>query len=359
MVYTAKWGIIATGWITERFVKDLLLDPSTRDVSDVKHEVVAIGSRSLEKAQKFVDEFAPGQTGIRLYGDYESVLSDKDVEIVYIGTPHSHHYKLAIAALRAGKNVLCEKAMTINAAQAKHIAKVAAENNVFVMEAMWTRFFPLMRKVESLLWDEKAIGTIHRVTTDLSNKFAVDPANRIYNPALGGGALLDLGVYAITWVNVVCYNHPENKQSPPTSTKASVLKTPLTGVDEETVIVQVWDKPHIISTATMSIVVDGPTDCMVRIEGSKGQIIVPLSSCRPTKVILRPNEGEEQVFDFPIVGYGMHWEADQVARDVRDGKKVSDIYPIAETLYALSVCDEVRKQNDFVYPAEIEYVEES
>ncbi|KAJ8103514.1 hypothetical protein POJ06DRAFT_242103 [Lipomyces tetrasporus] len=364
MVYTARWGIVATGSISEHFFIDLLVDPTTRGVIDVVHKPVAVASRSVAKAEKFISDFGNGVQGVKAYGSYADLFADPDVDVVYIGTPHSSHYEVSLQALKAGKHVLCEKAFTINAAQARHLADYAKSHNLFLMEAVWTRFFPLALEFQKLLHEDKVIGAIRRVTTDLAHKFVPDVDSRLYNPLLGGGALLDVGVYAMTWIQMICYQHPDNKKSRPSIINSTVLKTPLTGVDESTVITMVWDKPHIISTATCSIAVNSPEECLVRVQGDLGEIVVPISTARPTEFIVKINataEGElddVQTHKFPIPGpTGLFWEADAVARDIRDGKIVDDIYPVEESVFVMEVFDEVRRQNDFVYPAAIEFVE--
>ncbi|KAK9233778.1 hypothetical protein V1525DRAFT_415385 [Lipomyces kononenkoae] len=363
MAYVTRWGIVATGWISQHFFVDLLLDPTSRGVTDVVHKVVAVASRSVQKAEKFITEFGNGVQGIKAYGSYADLFADPEVEVVYVATPHSTHYAVTLQALKAGKHVLCEKPLTINSAQAHHLASYAKSHNLFLMEGVWTRFFPLSLEFQKKLHVEKVIGDIHRVTADLSYKFISDPKSRIYDPLLGGGALLDVGVYAFTWIQMACFLHPSNKRARPCDIRASILKAPSTGVDESTVITMVWDKPHIISTGTCSIVVNSSDDCLVRVQGDLGEVIVPTSTAQPLKFIVKifPTvEGGEPVItvhDFPIPGpHGLFWEADAVARDIRDGKIVDDIYPIEETLFEMEVFDEVRRQNGVKYPSEIEFV---
>src|SRR5438046_4644956 len=152
----------ATGWIASVFTKDLLVDPKTRNVSDVKHEIVAAASsKSAEQAKNFLQE-----CGVPLpaaaYGSYAELVADKNVDIVYIATPHSHHFQNAMLCLNAGKHVLCEKSFTVNASQAKILVAKAKKRNLFLMEAVWTRFFPLSVEIRRLVQDGK-IGKVHRV----------------------------------------------------------------------------------------------------------------------------------------------------------------------------------------------------
>lgn len=211
MVYNCKWGILATGGIAEKFAKDLLLDPSTRQVSDVKHSVVAAASStSADRAQEFLKQIGhPNPSEAKAYGSYEELVKDADIEIIYIATPHSHHYENTLLALEHGKHVCCEKPFTINAKQTEHLIKVAKSKNLFLMEAVWIRFFPIVLEIQQLIHKERVLGKVHRVFSDLSMTFTPDPKHRLFNPDLGGGALLDLGIYPLTWQMITLFQDPE------------------------------------------------------------------------------------------------------------------------------------------------------
>jgi len=176
------------------FTKDLMIDPSTRDVSDIKHTVVAVASSSsADRAKKFLDE-CKCSSSAKAYGSYEELVKDKDVDIIYVATPHSHHYQNTMLCLLAGKHVLCEKAFTTNAAQAKKLVETAKEKKLFLMEAVWTRFFPLSIKVRKAL-ESGQLGAVHRVIADNSLGEDVEKlwgtSHRMVNKDLAGGALLD------------------------------------------------------------------------------------------------------------------------------------------------------------------------
>ncbi|CRK10411.1 hypothetical protein BN1723_009135 [Verticillium longisporum] len=167
MSFTLRWGILATGWIAETFSKDLLTNPATRDVSDVAHRIVAVSSsRDAQKARDFLTKI-DGPQEAKTYGSYAELVADPDVDIIYVATPHSHHFQNAMLALRAGKHVLCEKALTVTAEQARRLVATAREKNLFFMEAVWTRYQPLSLKVRELV-QAGEIGTVSRVTADLS-----------------------------------------------------------------------------------------------------------------------------------------------------------------------------------------------
>jgi predicted dehydrogenase len=176
------------------FARDLLLDPTTRGVTDIQHEIAAASTQdSAARAQTFLDDLhAPSSA--KAYGNYAALLDDAAVDIVYIGTPHSHHYQHARAALEAGKHVLCEKPMTVNAAQTAILVELARRKGLFLMEAVWTRFMPLVQEVTKMVQDGK-LGTVWRVFADLSGYHDLDggawDGTRLVEMDLAGGALLD------------------------------------------------------------------------------------------------------------------------------------------------------------------------
>ncbi|KAL8950167.1 MAG: hypothetical protein Q9222_003795, partial [Ikaeria aurantiellina] len=192
--YTVRWGIMATGMIADLFVKDLILDPSTRDVSDVKHEVKAVASSSsIDRAKKFLQECKVPE-GAAAYGSYDELVKDKNVDIIYVATPHSHHYQNVMLCFEHGKHVLCEKAFTVNAAQTKKLVEVAKAKNLFLMEAVWTRFFPLSIQIRKFIEDGN-LGAVHRVIADTSFGDDIEKkygtSHRMVNMELAGGCLLD------------------------------------------------------------------------------------------------------------------------------------------------------------------------
>ena len=176
------------------FTKDLLIDPSTRDASDVAHEVVAAASStSTSRAEQFLKNCGCSSSA-KAYGSYKELVADPNVDIVYVATPHSHHYQNARLCLEAGKHVLCEKAFTANAAQAKILVELAKKKNLFLMEAIWTRYFPLAKEVRAMVQEGK-IGEVKRVFADLSFSNDVErefgTESRMVKLDLAGGALLD------------------------------------------------------------------------------------------------------------------------------------------------------------------------
>lgn len=367
MVYTVKWGILATGSIARRFAIDLLIDPSTRGVHDVEHKVVAVGSSSdITKAQNLIQEIgAPASTAA--YGNYEDLVNDANVEVIYVATPQNCHYANCKSALEAGKHVLCEKPFTINAKQLIHLKQIAEKKNLFLMEALWTRYFPLVLDLQNKLFEERVIGKIFRTYADFSINLDMDNishSHRLIDPGLGGGALLDLGIYALTWVFLVNYWDPNNERNAPRF-NGTIVKTAISGVDEHTCISFAFDTAGSAAVATTSLSSSSSHQAPVRIEGSKGVVTVQGIACCPSsytvyKYVKQGAIGDElldqgEVHSFPLPeGRGMHWQADEVARCLRDGKRQSDRMSLNESILITSVMDKVRADNDFRFPDELE-----
>lgn len=396
--YTVRWGILATGGIATSksnlplllkaslippaFTKDLLTNPATRDVHDVQHVLAAAASSSSKsRAEAFIKDVS-GSSTAKAYGSYHELVQDPDVDIIYVATPHSHHFQNTMLALEHGKNVLCEKAFTVNAEQAKKLVETARAKKLFLMEAVWTRCFPMSIKIREMV-KEGVIGKVHRVTADLSLARAKDDGtldfpdtNRMVNLELAGGALLDLGIYSLTWVYQILYHCQEGKKERPT-VQAAVQKYK-TGADELTSVLLNWPEHQSQGIATTSLRVATTPDGegspaagpAARIQGTKGEIQVFGPLYRPQQYRVMMVDGKRgQVEDVhcPIpkdkerpgngsegVGHGMFWEADEAARCLRDGKLESDILNWDESIVIMEAMDEVRKQGGLVYPELIE-----
>ncbi|KAG5912765.1 D-xylose 1-dehydrogenase (NADP(+)) [Claviceps africana] len=385
--YTIRWGIMATGGIAETFCRDLLTDPTARDVHDVSHAIVAVASSSSsDRAAAFIGKI-DGLASARAYGSYADLVADPDVDIIYVATPHSHHFQNAMLALTAGKNVLCEKALTVTAAQARKLVDMARRENVFLMEAVWTRFFPLSVRVRELI-SSGEIGTVHRTMADLSLNFSSDPddgkmtladSHRMVNKHLAGGALLDLGVYALTWVFQTLYHlqQPSSASTTPSSPSSPLREAPAvlaamdryhTGADENTSIICHFPRTRAMGIATTSLRVgtsphgQATAAPAIRIQGSQGEIQVAHPAYRPTsyRVLRRrgDGDGDVEVVECPIPvdskrgswGHGMFWEADECARCLRDGRKQSEVMPWEESVVMMEVMEEALRQGGVAYP---------
>lgn len=376
----------ATGKIAKTFVKDLLIDPTTRGTTDIRHRVVAAASSSsISHAQKFVSEIIASAKPAEdpecaAYGSYADLVEDRNVDIVYVATPHSHHYQNVMLCLSAGKAVLCEKAFTVNAAQARILYQTAREKNLFLMEAVWTRCFPLCDAVGTHIRSGD-VGEVLRVHADLSVGMAPeecfgDVSHRILNKDLAGGCLLDMGIYSLTWIFLALYHtRPPPQRRPPTVKGVAMTPEPRTGVDEmTTMLLEFPTSPptglttaHAIATTALRVDQDpdklqtaGPA---IRIQGTKGEIQVYGPAYRPSKYRIVPvrdrakdEEGgaHDHQFDLPAHGHGMFWEADEAARCWRDKKLESDVIGWDESVAIMDVMDEVRRQAGLTYPHHIE-----
>ncbi|EHK49092.1 hypothetical protein TRIATDRAFT_297793 [Trichoderma atroviride IMI 206040] len=366
--YTVKWGIMATGGIAETFCKDLLCDPKVRDAHDVRHEIVAVASSSSKKRAEEFLKTIDGAFDAKTYGSYPELVADPNIDIVYVATPHSHHFQNAMLALEAGKHVLCEKAFTVTAAQTRKLVETAKAKNLFLMEAVWTRYFPLSIQIRKRITSGE-IGTVYRTIGDLSfNSNAAEgkglsfaDSHRMINVDLAGGAILDLGVYPLTWVFQTLYHlQPEQDKEAPTVVAASNKYT--TGADENTAIICQFPRHNSLGVATTTLRAhsDPENDAVpvIRIQGSEGEIQVFFPAFRPLKYKVVKKNGESQLVDCPIPGdparngwgHGMFWEADECARCLRDGKKESATLPWTESIVIMETMEAALKQGGIEYP---------
>ncbi|PGG95630.1 hypothetical protein GX51_08198 [Blastomyces parvus] len=376
--YNIRWGFMATGGIAKSFARDMLIDPSLRNAADISHTIAAVASSSSrERAQVFITDLSIPQP-CTAHGSYEALVNDPNVDIVYIATPHSHHFQNAMLALGAGKHVLCEKALTVNAAQARILVETARRRKLFLMEAVWTRFFPLSVQIRELVVKGE-IGEVVRVVADTSCG-STDPegewgtTHRMVNMDLAGGVLLDVGVYSLTWAFQILYHtRPLAERKPPSTISSQMIHYPATGADESTTVLLEFPqstpagthKAQAVAMTNFRLISDpdgkwsaGPT---VRIQGTRGEIQVFGYPFHPDSFKVIPlGEGRairEVVGEFPGQGKGMYWEADEAARCVRDGKLESETMSWEESLVIMDVMDEVRKQGGLRYPDEIESTE--
>ncbi|GAA1983313.1 Gfo/Idh/MocA family oxidoreductase [Catenulispora subtropica] len=320
-----RWGILATGAIAATFTEDLLT------LEDA--EVAAVASRSPDTARAFADRYDIP----RAHGSWAELAADPDVDIVYVATPHSAHHEAAALCLDAGKAVLCEKPLTLDAAQAEDLIRRAEAAGVFFMEAMWTRTVPaILRMVEMVR--AGAIGEPRLVAADFSVHFDSGPEHRVRDPALGGGALLDLGVYPLAISRLVF--------GEPSVVRAAATLTP-EGVDETTAVTLVHPGGGI-AALTCSISADGTWSATVA--GTKGRIEFGRYFTSPSGFsVFRGDDLVERV-EAPFLAQGMVHEAIEAQRCIRAGLQQSPLAPWSETLAVMRTMDEVRAQVGVVYP---------
>ncbi|MCA5892180.1 Gfo/Idh/MocA family oxidoreductase [Isoptericola sp. NEAU-Y5] len=322
-----RWGILGAGWIAESFTDGMHEHTASR--------VVAVGSRDVAKAQYFADAHAPGA---RAHGSYADLVADDEVDVVYVATPHSHHLEHALLAIRAGKHVLVEKAFTRNEAEAREVLAAAAEAGVFVMEAMWTRFLPHVAALRGVI-ARGEIGEVVNVSADHGQLFAYDPAHRLYAPELAGGALLDLGVYPLSFAYDLL-GLPESVTAVGSLTES--------GVDGQISIVLGYAGG---AQATLSTTLWSRTATTAVISGTKGRIEVDGAFYGPTSFRVVRNDGERWTYD-GFRGEGKQYEAAEVARQVAAGRTESPRQTWQDTLEVMGLLDEVRRQVGVAYPGE-------
>jgi predicted dehydrogenase len=314
-----RWGLIGSGLIARAFAADLSVTDSGR--------VVAIGSRSQESAESFADGFGVPNR----HASYEALVADPEVDVVYVATPHPMHLANALLALEAGKPVLVEKAFTMNAGEARELVASARAKGLFLMEAMWTRFLPHIAAVNRLL-AAGALGDIVTVMADHGQWFPKDPAFRLFAPELGGGILLDCGVYPVSFASMILGKPAE----------IAALVTPaFTGVDGQTSMLFGYaNGAQSVLTCTSS----AKTPTIAAIVGTEARIEIDSMFYAPTSFTLIARDGTSTRYEPPHEGKGLHYEADEVARCLRAGLLESPLMPLDETIEIMETMDAVLAQ---------------
>ncbi|KFZ23888.1 hypothetical protein V502_01616 [Pseudogymnoascus sp. VKM F-4520 (FW-2644)] len=367
-----RWGILGTGWISTMFVKDLL---APRSSPPAKHTITALGSSSLEKGNAFVEKLwgesaaaAPPPPRPVVYADYQGVYNDGSVDIVYIGTPHSLHRENCLDAIAAGKHVLCEKPFTINAREAQEVVDAARKKGVFIMEAVWTRFTPLFAALRSEIIDKKSIGQVERFFMDFGNYMPLESlptSSRLRDPALGAGALLDIGIYTLTYASLIMGDFQVGKAHPEPSRVTSSLSL-VDGIDESNVVVLEYPTTSTSSRTKTAILSSTfryrSAEDFARIEGSSGTITIfgPGASIPGGfRMVQGPQPGFGKVDTREVHTYtverpegtlGFFWEADAVALDIANGRTENGTMPLEESLRIMKLMDGIRRQGGLVYP---------
>ena len=323
-----RWGIIGCGNIARTFVSGL------KKLSQA--QLVACAASNIERANSFAQEHSIAM----VYGDYQALASSSDVDAVYIATTHNFHYDHVKLCLEHGKHVLCEKPFTINTQQAKRLMGLAKTRQLFLMEAVWTRFLPIYRKLEVLL-AENVIGEVLTVKADFCIQGDFPIEHRIRSKALAGGALLDLGIYPINLATLVFQGYPRQIQS------SVVLDQ--TGVDARSFYLLDFaeDKRAMLSS---SYVNSAPFEAIIY--GDKGYIRLPDFIKAEQLEVYRLGK-ETQVIDLPFTDdENFVFEIKHAMACINAGKLESDIYPLSETLKGMQIMDDLRKQWGLVYPQE-------
>ena len=321
-----RWGIIGTGGIAQAFAEDL------GGLDD--HIVVAVGSRNITSARDFSARF----TDAVPFGSYEELV-EADVDAVYIATPHPMHYENALLAMRAGKPVLCEKAFTVNAKEARALVAYSQENRIPLMEAMWSRFLPHMQQIKEIV-SKGALGEITNITADHGQFIPYERAPRLWEPELGGGALLDLGIYPLTLAHLIL-GSPASIHAQSTMTEKKVdLNT--------SIILRYANGAHALLSCTMA----ARGSVGATIVGDKGRIEIDGPFYAPTsfKVIMR--DGDITEYPKRYEGLGLREEAREFARVVRSNEIESPLMTHQMSIELMEIMDSIRAQVGVTYPGE-------
>ena len=323
---TFKWGILGPGGIARAFAKDLqLLDG---------HEVAAVGSRTLSNAQEFAKSF-----GGTAYGSYEELVADPTVDAIYVATPHPSHKENVISALNAGKPVLCEKPFAVNAHEAREMVAAAERNGVALMEAMWARFLPHYAHVREII-ASGVLGQILTVQADHGQRLADRNIPRLIEPSLAGGALLDLGIYPVSFAQMILGN--------PTKITASAVLTDK-GVDAQTsMIFDYGDGAQAILTTTMI----EQTPCRAVVAGVNGWLEIDRTFYNPTSMRVVLFDGSVTQYPHTYTGHGLREQAEAFKKLVQSGKNQSEILTWKDTVDIMGTLDAVRSQIGLRYPFE-------
>ncbi len=335
-----RWGFLATGKIARSVAADLALVPSAR--------LVAVGARRLESAKAFVAEHAPGA---RTHGSYADLVADPDVEVVYVASPHALHLEHARMAIEAGKHVMCEKPLTLNTREAEEMARLAREHDVFLMEAMWTACHPVVRELRDRL-RAGDFGTPRQLRAELGFVVSAGPDDRLLDPALGASALLDMGIYPLTFAHLML-------GAPEQLTATASLSDG--GIDLDVAISGRYPGGAL---ATMSASMTSWSDRSAAIATDAGRLEVHGQFHHPEKAVFHPfapgstNDvsGQAEPIEVlgrePVVGRGYAHEIAEVDRCVRAGLRESPLVPHEQTLAIMRQLDDVRRQVGVTYPAD-------
>jgi predicted dehydrogenase len=331
---TLRWGVVATGRIAHKVTRDLAR------LEDA--QLHAVSSRSQGSARAFAEEhgfavsYHDGPSG----SGYQQLFADPGVDVVYVATPHAQHFEVVRAALEAGKHVLCEKPFTIHASEARELVQLAGERNLFLMEAVWTRFLPATRRALELIRGG-TIGTVRWVQADLGFPAAYDPADRLWDPAAGGGALLDLAVYPLTWA-VAALGFPQRLTA-----KGHLNQD---GVDVQNTLTLEYPE-GAAAQLTSSLQAAGPG--MATISGTAGWIRTGSPLFNPRTLEICGLDGRIEVEDFHEEAEGFIHELRETARCIRAGLQESPLMPWTETVQVMELLDQAREQLGLRYANDV------
>ncbi len=326
MQKTYHWGILAPGKIAHKFASGLQFVPGAK--------IQAVGSRSLERAESFAATYDIPKS----YGSYQELAEDPDLDVIYIATPHSFHMENTLICLNRGKAVLCEKPLAINSGQVEAMINASRQNQTFLMEALWSRFIPHIIKTKDLM-DAGVIGQVSHLEVDFGFKARYDPDSRLFAPHLGGGALLDIGIYPLFFA-LHLFGAPDKIDAE--------AKLAATGVDESCRVKLTFSGNR---TANLWFTLTEDTPVEAKLTGSAGQILLPNRWYQPVNITTTKDDKPEEIaFDF--VGNGYNYQAVEVQKCLEAGKIESAVWSHHNSLALMQVMDEIRQQCGISYPSE-------
>jgi len=322
---TINWGIIGLGRIAHKFAQDLAILPNAK--------LHAVASRSQERAQAFADTYkAP-----HAFGSYEAIVNCPDLDVVYIATPHVSHFENTLLCLRHKIPVLCEKPFAMNLTQVQKMVMTAHEEETFLMEALWTRFLPTTQKALEWIYNDK-IGAVHAVKADFGFKPDFDPQSRLFNINLGGGSLLDIGIYPV-FLALLVLGKPDQIKA-----FANIGKT---GVDEEMGALFYYENgkmAHLHST------IRATTKTEAFIYGERGTIHIHTRWHEPSSMTLLLNGDRPQHLTFDEAGNGYQYEAEEVMQCLTQQKQESELLPLQFSVDLMTLLDDIRQEAGISYP---------
>jgi predicted dehydrogenase len=325
--HRVRWGILGTGFIADLQASDLI---------DNGFTIQAVGSRTAASAAEFAAKFSIASA----HGSYEDLVADPDVDVVYISTPHPFHYENALLALNAGKHVLIEKPFAMNAWQAREIVDLAESKGLVALEAMWTRYLPHMVRIRELV-RTGALGDVRTMIVDHNQNLPKDPQHRLNDPALGGGALLDLGIYPVSFAFDVL--------GAPVNIRALASMT-ATGVDRQTAMIFEYSDGQ---QALLHCALDTAGPNRASIIGTEGSIAIDSVWYTPSPFTRYDADGNVvEKYDEPVTGRGMQYQAWELERLVRTGATANDILSARESVLVMETIDDVRRQIGLSYEAD-------
>ena len=320
-----KWGILSTGWIAHKFATALQVVENS--------EIYAVGSRNMESAQKFATEFNIPKA----YATYEELVSDPGIDVIYIGTPHNLHVENTLLAMNHNKHVLCEKPLGVNLKEATLLIETAKEKNLFLMEALWSRFLPNIIKTKELI-DSGEIGEVKLLTASFSILSDNGPEHRHYNIDLCGGTILDTGIYNI-FLSLLLLGKPKS------FTAMAGLSEQ--GGDNSCSYTFQYEK-DTLSVMYSSFLAETPV--VAEIHGTKGKIVLNHLWFCPGNVKLIYRDGKEKTFEFKFKSNGYEFEAEETVNCILAGKTQSDLWSWNDSIQLISQMDSIRKGCGIVYP---------